>query len=98
MDEQGFWGKVRKDGPGECWIWTGAVSRGYGVVRYDRRVMKAHRVAILLETGSMPPENRQVCHRCDRKLCVNPAHLYVGSVADNGADRRRPRRRIRIAI
>ncbi len=70
-----------------CWLWIGGVrDDGYGQFIVSRKVLRAHRVSYLIHVGAIPNGNC-VLHRCDTPLCVNPAHLFLGTVADNNRDR-----------
>lgn len=82
--EQRFWAKVEKsDG---CWLWRGTVAGGYGQCRSAPKVrVAAHRFSYNLHFGPIP-DGLYVCHRCDTPLCVNPAHLFLGTDSDNMRD------------
>ena len=69
-----------------CWIWTGSLSgSGYGRIQFHGRLTDAHRAAWILAKGSIPA-GMFVCHSCDVKTCINPAHLFLGSPLDNMRD------------
>jgi hypothetical protein len=84
-----FWEKVNRTGPNECWEWTGSVhsaARPYGQIWVDGRACKATRVSWELANSQPVPEGKMICHSCDNPICVNPAHLWPGTMSDNIKD------------
>ena len=79
-----FWSKViiSRD---HCWEWQGSKRRGYGRFRIGNRLRHAHHLAWQFIYGDFPTD-KQILHRCDNSGCVNPEHLFIGTIKDNMQD------------
>lgn len=82
-----FWEKVDKRGPDECWPWLGAKkSDGYGMLYTNPNMTQAHIISLWLHGVHVPSRQETgmtVDHICNRRDCVNPAHLRIISHAAN---------------
>lgn len=79
-----LWPRVER--VGECMEWQGTRNEhGYGALRVDGRLIKAHRFAWEITHGPIP-DGLDVLHSCDNPPCCNPDHLSLGTARDNAAE------------
>jgi hypothetical protein len=95
LDIDHFWARVdRSDGPDACWLWTGSKHKqGYGHFRVGGRAGRTYRANRWIlghlrgEHLRWDAEVRETAnHHCDNAVCVNPAHLYIGTQQQNVSD------------
>lgn len=84
-------GNIKVDANG-CFLWQKQVgSKGYGMTCCNGKSVMAHRASYRVFRGEIP-DGMFVCHRCDVRHCVNPAHLFLGTNTDNMRDCRDKKR------
>ena len=78
-----FWRYVEKTK--SCWLWTGALCKGYGHFMLAQRpavTTKAHRYAFKQLVGPIP-DDMTIDHLCLNKACVNPDHMEIVTFSEN---------------
>lgn len=81
-----------EEGENPCWTWIGKGHR----TNFDMKNIQeaafcgihesVSRFSYMSFKGSIP-QGMCVCHTCDRPICVNPAHLKLGTNQDNVDDK-----------
>ena len=69
-----------------CLVWTGYCNvSGYGKMSVQGVPRLTHRLAYTIHRGPIP-DGMLVCHHCDVPCCINPEHLFLGTIHDNIGD------------
>lgn len=73
--------------PSGCWEWQGSTSGdgrggGYARMSLDGQTVAVHRVMYTNRHGYVPGK-KQIDHKCENRLCVNPEHLEMVTHREN---------------
>lgn len=93
-----FFSRIEIRGPEECWPWKSCVYGGalkYGAFVWRGKLRGANRAMWEIANGGECPAHLDVLHTCDNSMCVNPAHLWLGTHRENMLDAKRKGRNSR---
>lgn len=81
-----FWKHVDVKNKNDCWEWKSKKDKdGYGNMQFKNKTVRANRFIWTVLNGAIP-EGMVVCHKCDNPKCLNPDHLFLGTISDNVID------------
>lgn len=70
-----------------CWLWAGETDeRGFGVITREGETVLAHRVAYEAANGVDLSESTFIQHRCRKRACINPSHMFIVEQGGDGPD------------
>lgn len=89
-----IWRGTDHSEPNGCWPWTGyrrpwsgKPGQGYGMITVAGEARHVTRALWETVVGTIP-DGLNVLHRCDNPGCCNLAHLFLGTHAENMADKK----------
>ena len=69
-----------------CWIREKSHTEfGHALIKYGDKLIYAHRLSWMIHKGDIP-QGLCVLHKCDMPACINPDHLFIGTLKDNTQD------------
>ena len=78
-------GRAKPDG--ECLLTVGTKTNGYGMTKFGGRACGIHRLVLEVELGRSLEREEYALHRCHRRACINPEHIYLGDHQQNMRDK-----------
>jgi len=75
-----------------CWNWTASKCFGYGLIKINGKMVRAHRFSYEYFVGPLD-NSLDICHNCNNPSCVNPKHLRQDTVSSNMIDCLKAKRR-----